>query len=91
MANVNDELCEKLYKYGKQLTPVVEIAALVDMDEQTLESALENRLSPLRKAYMRGLAETGEELRTQMIEAVHAGSPSAIEQALYSLRQCQRL
>ena len=81
---------ERMHKYGRLLTPIVEIAALLGVNELQLQEEMDNRNSPIRKAYMKGLAETGEELRTQMIEAVHAGSPSATEQALTSLLHCYK-
>ncbi len=81
---------ERMHKYGKLLTPIVEVAALLGVNELFLQEEVDNRNSPLRKAYMKGLAETGEELRTQMIEAVHAGSPSATEQALIALHNCYK-
>lgn len=81
---------ERMHKYGRLLTPIVEIAALLGVNELQLQEEIDNRNSPIRKAYMKGLAETGEELRSQMIEAVHAGSPSATEQALTALHHCYK-
>ena len=81
---------EYMHKYGTLLTPIVEVAALLGVDELQLLEEMENHNSPIRKAYMKGLAETGEELRSQMIEAVHAGSPSATEQALTALHHCYK-
>ena len=81
---------EYMHKYGTLLTPIVEVAALLGVDELQLQEEMDNRNSPIRKAYMKGLAETGEELRSQMIEAVHAGSPSATEQALTALHHCYK-
>jgi hypothetical protein len=81
---------EYMHRYGTLLTPIVEVAALLGVDELQLQEEMDNRNSPIRKAYMKGLAETGEELRSQMIEAVHAGSPSATEQALTALHHCYK-
>ena len=81
---------ETMYHYGRLLTPIVEGAALLGVNELFLQEEVDNRNSPIRKAYMKGMAETGEELRTQMIEAVHAGSPSATEQALIALHNCYK-
>lgn len=81
---------EYMHRYGTLLTPIVEVAALLGVNELQLLEEIENHNSPIRKAYMRGLAETGEELRSQMIEAVHAGSPSATEQALTALYHCYK-
>ena len=71
---------ERMHKYGRLLTPIVEIAALLGVNELQLQEEIDNRNSPIRKAYMKGL----------MIEAVHAGSPSATEQALTSLLHCYK-
>jgi hypothetical protein len=81
---------EYMHRYGTLLTPIVEVAALLGVNELQLQEEMDNRNSPIRKAYMKGLAETGEELRSQMIEAVHAGSPSATEQALTALHHCYK-
>ena len=81
---------EYMHRYGTLLTPIVEVAALLGVNELQLQEEMDNRNSPIRKAYMKGLAETGEELRSQMIEAVHAGSPSATEQAVTALHHCYK-
>lgn len=78
----------KIQQLGALLTPQAEMAALLDIDELLLQEEMCNRLSPIRKAYMRGLADTAKGLRQQMLDAAFAGSPSAIEQAITALQNC---
>lgn len=76
-------------KLAKALTPPVEMAALLGVDELLLQEELQNRDSNIRKVYLKGLAETAQELRRQMIDAARAGSPSAVEQAVAALNECK--
>lgn len=73
---------------GQLLTPPNEMASILGVDELIIQEELSNRHSPVRAAYMRGLSATAKELRSQMLEAAKAGSPSAIEQSITALQNC---
>ncbi|MBQ0072873.1 MAG: hypothetical protein KBT34_01620 [Prevotella sp.] len=81
--NLND-----MEEYGKNLTPPCEIAALMDVPESELKAELENEFSPVRKAYMRGVAATAGELRKQNIASAIAGSPASIATAMQDIMRC---
>ena len=85
---VDVSLCPNIKELGENLTPVAELPYLLNVDEFILMEELNNRQSPIRRAYMEGVAATAGKLRSQMLEAAQAGSPSAIEQAVQSLRFC---
>ena len=75
----SDEFIENVRELAKALTPVSDIAALLDVDESMLREELSNKLSPLRKAYDKGKATTALALRMQELELAKVGSPLAVQ------------
>ena len=51
----SDELIQNIRELAEALTPVSDIAALLDVDESLLRDELSNKLSPVRKAYDKGV------------------------------------
>ena len=75
----SDEFIEKVRELAEALTPVSDIAALLDVDESTLRDELSNKLSPVRKAYDKGKATPAMTLRKQELELAKVGSPLAVQ------------
>ncbi|MBR5456193.1 MAG: hypothetical protein IKU76_04500 [Bacteroidaceae bacterium] len=75
----SDELIQNVRELAEALTPVSDIAALLDVDESILREELSNKLSPLRKAYDKGKATTALALRKQELELAKVGSPLAVQ------------
>lgn len=84
MENVKVTL-EQIEKYGERLTPIKELAYLIDVPEMELQEEINNLHSPMRKAYMRGRARTADSLREQLLSNAMAGSPTSIVELLQQL------
>lgn len=61
------------------LTPVEDIAALLDINEDMLRMELATPQSPVRRAYLKARAQTALMLRKQEIELARVGSPLAVQ------------
>lgn len=61
------------------LTPIPDIAILMDVPERELRDALDDLSSPVSKAYRRTRAEAALRMRTDAISAAAAGSEQAAE------------
>ncbi len=77
--NFSQELIDKIAELAADLTPLSEIAALLDIDEDYLRAEMSLKHSPARKAYMRAKAQTAHMLRKQEIEFARVGSPLAVQ------------
>lgn len=75
----SDEFIEQIQELAEALTPVSDIAALLDVDESMLRDELSNKLSRVRKAYDKGKATTALLLRKQELELAKVGSPLAVQ------------
>lgn len=78
----------RVQQLGEELTPPLEMAHLMEVAEEELEAELENTCSPVRHAYMLGVATTANELRKQNIRSAMAGSPASIMATLEQLKNC---
>lgn len=75
----SNELLEQIKELAEALTPVGDIAALLDIDESCLRDELADKHSPVRKAYIKGKATTALLLRKQELELAKVGSPLAVQ------------
>ncbi len=75
----SQEIIERIAGYAADLTPVSEIAALLDINEDMLRLALSETGSEVRRAYLKAKAETAHMLRRQELEFAKVGSPLAIQ------------
>ena len=75
----SEEFIQSVRELAEALTPVSDIAALLDVDESMLREELSNKLSLLRKAYDKGKATTALALRKQELELAKVGSPLAVQ------------
>lgn len=70
---------DQIAELAGNLTPVADIAALLDLDLDELRLELANPYSPVRKAYLKARAATSLMLRKQEIELAKVGSPLAVQ------------
>lgn len=75
----SDSFIQRVRELAEALTPVSDIAALLDVDEISLREELSNKSSALRKAYDKGKATTALALRKQELELAKIGSPLAVQ------------
>lgn len=88
--NLNDEFDFMLFeRLVKALTPIADIAVLMDVDETTLRDAIEDPNQEISKVFRRIRAETTLEMRERNIEYMESGSPSATERVAEYLKQAQ--
>ena len=88
--NLNDEFDFMLFeRLVKALTPIADIAVLMDVDETTLRDAIEDPNQEISKVFRRIRAETTLEMRERHIEYMESGSPSATERVAEYLKQAQ--
>lgn len=82
---IDGELFERLVR---ALTPIADIAVLMDVDEAILRDNIEDPNTPVSKAFRRIRAQTALEIRERNIEEyMEAGSPSATEKVSEFLKQ----
>lgn len=77
--NLSNEQIEKIKELSSFLTPISDIAILLDINEDMLRMELSDKKSIARKAYFTAKAETSLKLRQQEIELANVGSPLAVQ------------
>ena len=88
--NLKDEFDFTLFeRLVKALTPIADIAELMDVDETALRDAIEDSNQEISKVFRRIRAQTTLEMRERNIEYMEAGSPSATERVAEYLKQAQ--
>ena len=83
---VTPELCNKIEEMASKLVPPSEMAALLDVNEDGLRLALNRHGSEVRKAFLRGMANTANKIRETNIDLANAGSPDAIRSCFSSMQ-----
>lgn len=78
-AGFDQAVLDRIAELAAALTPIPEMAALLDINEDMLRLAINDKSSPVRKVYLRAKAETAHELRKQEIELAKVGSPLAVQ------------
>ncbi len=61
------------------LTPVSDIAVLMDVDERRLREIISDKSNPASIAYRKGKAERALQIRQNELELAEAGSPLAVQ------------
>lgn len=61
------------------LTPVSDIAVLMDIDERRFREILSDKSHPASLAYRKGKAERALQIRQNELELAEAGSPLAVQ------------
>lgn len=72
---------DKIRDLAAALTPVADIAALLDLSEDALRMELDMPGSPVRVAFRKAVAETSLAIRRQEIQFARMGSPIAVQSA----------
>lgn len=75
------EQISRIKELAGYLTPISDIAVLMDLDEDELRLDLHNQKSEVAKAYFKGKAESQLALRQQELELARVGSPLAVQMA----------
>ena len=86
----SSDLLNRIKDLSSQLTPPVEIAALLDIDEKVLLDDINTIGHPVRMAYIKGYSETAVRMRKQNIELSDAGSPAADDACRGYMRRMTR-
>lgn len=82
----DEQTVAQIVELAESLTPVTEIAALIDYPEDKLRLALTDKKSPLRPVYIRAKSATALKLRKRAIELALGGAREAIELTYNYLR-----
>lgn len=61
------------------LTPVSDIAVLMDIDERRFREILSDKSHPVSLAYRKGKAERALQIQQNELELAEAGSPLAVQ------------
>ena len=69
------------------LTPIPDIALLLDVEERTLRDEIDDISSPVSLAYREAKARVALEMRKREIELAEAGSPTASQNIAAYFRQ----
>lgn len=75
----SQEVIDQIAGYAADLTPISEIAALLDINEDALRLAISDTGSQVRRAYLKAKAGTAHMLRRQELEFAKVGSPLAVQ------------
>lgn len=70
-------LRQAIVEYTRMLTPIADMAVLLDMPESDLRTLLSNPDDDIAKAFRRTKAEVALDIRKRDIEMAAAGSPTA--------------
>lgn len=81
---------EEIRGYVATLTPIPDMALLMDVDERELRDELDDIGSPVSLAYRKAKAEVALRLRSRDIELADAGSTTAAENVAGYFRQMLR-
>ena len=73
------------------LTPVSDIAVLMDIDERRFRDILSDKSHPASLAYRKGKAERALQIRQNELELAEAGSPLTTSNYRYSQRVSFRI
>jgi hypothetical protein len=73
------EEINKVSELAGLLTPLSDIAVLMDIDEDILRRDVRDRASEVSKAYYKAKAQTALNLRKQEIELANVGSPLGVQ------------
>lgn len=69
----------RIKELASMLTPVSDIAVLMDIDERIFREFLSDKSHPASLAYRKGKAECALQIRQNELELAEAGSPLAVQ------------
>lgn len=70
---------DRIKELAAMLTPVSDIAVLMDVDERRLREIISDKSHPVSIAYRKGKAERASQIRQNELELAEAGSPLAVQ------------
>ena len=70
---------DRIKELASMLTPVSDIAVLMDIDERRFREILSDKSHPASLAYRKGKAERALQIRKNELELAEAGSPLAVQ------------
>lgn len=70
---------DRIKELATMLTPVSDIAVLMDVDERRLRENIFDKSHPAGIAYRKGKAERALQIRQNELELAEAGSPLAVQ------------
>ena len=82
----DQQMLDRIAELAGDLTPISEMAALLDINEDMLRLAINDKSSPVRRVYLKAKAETAHKLRKQEIVLTEVGSPLAVQLTSVYLR-----
>ena len=89
LAQFDDALIAKIAELAAALTPIRDIAALLDLQENVLRMAINLPDSQVSVAYRKAKAATALKLRQQELELAEVGSPMAVQMTAAYLKDMQ--
>lgn len=84
---ITQELLHSVQDLAETLTPISEMAVLLDLKEDELREEISKPDSQLRRVYFLGMAKVKQQLRKNEIELAAAGSPQAVQRTHEYLNQ----
>lgn len=81
---------QTVYDLAKTMTPVDEVPIMMELppdEAMAMQLELQDPRSPYRIRYLKGLAETANELRINNIALAKVGSPGAYQSIMSQLSQ----
>lgn len=81
---------QTVYDLAKTMTPVDEVPIMMELppdEAMAMQLELQDSRSPYRLRYLKGLAETANELRINNIALAKVGSPGAYQSIMSQLSQ----
>lgn len=85
----DQDVLDNIAELAAALTPISEMAALLDLNENMLRLAVNDRSSRVRNVYLKAKAKTALKLRKQEIELAEVGSPLAVQLTSAYMRDMQ--
>ena len=70
---------DRIKELATMLTPVSDIAVLMDVDERCLREIISDKSHPVSIAYRKGKAERALQIRQNELDLAEAGSPLAVQ------------
>ena len=70
---------DRIKELASMLTPVSDIAVLMDIEERRFRDILSDKSHPASLAYRKGKAERALQIRQNELELAEAGSPLAVQ------------
>ena len=88
-SSVTNDMLAKIAELARVFTPISEMAALLDVNEEMLRMAINDKSSIVRRTYMKAKAETALELRKNELELARVGAPLAVQLTQDYLREME--